>query len=312
MSDPDRGSGAIVAGGPPVLVVPELGDDPNAAEVLRSSLLSAAIELVGADEDLRLGEDPESVHRARVAIRRLRSDLRTWRDLLDPAWGSRLREELGWLSEALGAVRDADVLTDRLRAAAASLSEEDAVAVERLLARLRERRRHAHDELLTRMRSDRYARLFDRLVGQVADPAVLPASGSPAKEVAGALMIAPYGHVRAALDDLGPAAPDEDLHGARIRVKRARYAAESLVPVFGKSARRFAAAAAELQEVLGVHQDAVIATAWLREVGTGAQAPTAFVAGELASIEETVAREARAAWPAAWKRLSRKRMRFWT
>ena len=78
--------------------------------------------------------------------------------------------------------------------------------------------------------------------------------------------------------------------------------------MFGKTARRFAEAAADLQDVLGEHQDAVVAGAWLREARSGEHA---FVAGELAAFEAEAASAARDGWPAAWKALSRKRLRFW-
>ncbi len=95
----------------------------------------------------------------------------------------------------------------------------------------------------------------------------------------------------------------------RIRTKRIRYAAEAVAPVFGKRADAFARAAADLQEVLGQHQDSVVAAAWLREVASGDG--DAFVAGQLVAMEAQAAAEARARWPAAWKALSRKRLRFW-
>jgi CHAD domain-containing protein len=117
---------------------------------------------------------------------------------------------------------------------------------------------------------------------------------------------APEGRVDRAQQDES----DEALHATRIRAKRVRYAAEAVAPVFGKPARAFARAAATLQDVLGEHQDAVVASAWLREAaGPTAQA---FAAGQLAAIEAEAARSARAAWPSAWKTLSRKRLRFWT
>ena len=51
----------------------------------------------------------------------------------------------------------------------------------------------------------------------------------------------------------------------RIRAKRCRYAAEAVAPAVGKRPERFAKAVAELQDVLGEHQDAVVAGQWLRE-----------------------------------------------
>jgi CHAD domain-containing protein len=120
----------------------------------------------------------------------------------------------------------------------------------------------------------------------------------------------PWKHLKAAMDGLGPGSPDADLHLARIRTKRVRYAAEAVAPVFGKGARAFARQAAALQEVLGEHQDAVVGVAWLRAAAQGG-ARRAFVAGQLATLERQAAAAARERWPDAWRRLARKRLRFW-
>ena len=72
-------------------------------------------ELIAHDPGTRLGDDPEELHQARVATRRLRAVLRAARPLLDPGWTESLRAELSWLGGALGPVRDLDVLLDHLR-----------------------------------------------------------------------------------------------------------------------------------------------------------------------------------------------------
>ncbi|MEX2275816.1 MAG: CYTH and CHAD domain-containing protein [Actinomycetota bacterium] len=296
----------------PELVVPELDEDPSIEEVLRGALTSSAIRLLRHDAGVRIGEDPEAVHQARVATRRLRSDLRTYRDLLDADWAAPLREDLGRLADALGRVRDADVLWERLRSHSAGLPEADAAVAKRLRTRLERTRQEARVALLAELRSTRYGQLLDRVVAGVQQPAVLDEARRPARATMAEVMDGPWRHLRAAFDALDADSANEELHAARIRAKRARYAAESTIPVFGKAARRFAEAAADVQEILGEHQDAVVADAWLRAAAPGAGSRTSFVSGELAAIERTRADAARAAWPAAWKQLSRKRMRFWT
>ena len=67
------------------------------ADVIRASIAAALIRMVRHDPGIRLGDDPEHVHQARVGTRRLRSDLRTFRSLLDQEWAARVapRARLG-------------------------------------------------------------------------------------------------------------------------------------------------------------------------------------------------------------------------
>jgi CHAD domain-containing protein len=151
--------------------------------------------------------------------------------------------------------------------------------------------------------------LLDRLVSAAREPVVGEDRASAAPDVA-AVMQPVWRRLAQTASSLGRQPSDAELHAVRIRTKRARYAAEALAPVAGKAARRFADRAAELQDVLGEHQDAVVAEAWLRRsIGRGRRA--SFVAGELVAAERAAAEAAAAAWPAAWDTLDRKRIRFW-
>jgi CHAD domain-containing protein len=293
----------------PDVVVEDLGEDATIADVVRVALSASAVRLLTHDAGVRIGEDPEHVHQARVATRRLRSDLRTFRDFLDPAWVGPLRDELKWLGSALGAVRDTEVLRDRLVSRLSELPDADRSAGEALIDGLETTRAEARDGLLATMREPRYLELLDAIVAAARSPSVLNEfASSPGRNAFGPILDAPWKHLEAAIDGARHEASDEALHNARIRAKRVRYAAEAVAPVFGKTARKFAEAAADLQDVLGEHQDAVVAAAWLRESRTGEHA---FAAGELAAFEAEARTAARAEWPAAWKALARKRLRFW-
>jgi CHAD domain-containing protein len=125
------------------------------------------------------------------------------------------------------------------------------------------------------------------------------------------MLDAPWKELATAVDRLAEDDGDEALHTARIHTKRSRYGSEAVAPVFGKKARAFAEAAATLQDVLGEHQDAVVAGAWLRETAA-AEPDLAFVAGQLDAFEVLAAQEARRRWPEAWNQLSRKKLRFWS
>jgi CHAD domain-containing protein len=296
---------------PPEVVVPEIDKGATVTEVVRRALASSVVRLMQHDAGVRLGEDPEDVHQARVATRRLRSDLRTFRDALASTWAGALRDELKWLGSELGAVRDAEVLRERLAGRTSMLRSEDRRAADALLERLDERQARAREELVRSMREPRYARLLDELVDASNEPAVLPeVADEPAAEALRSALQAPWKHLRTAMDTAASDPTDANLHAARIRAKRVRYAAEAVAPVFGKRARAFAEAAVELQDVLGEHQDAVVAGGWLREAaGSGVDA---FVAGQLATTEAQAAASSSEAMPAAWKALSKKRLRFWS
>jgi CHAD domain-containing protein len=306
-----RALGPRAADPPELVAATTLPAEASVADVVRNSLAASVIRLLHADAGVRLGEDPEAVHQARVAARRLRSDLRTFRSLLDPSWTGPLREELSWLGGSLGAVRDLDVLADRLKTEVATLPELDRPAGERLVGRVRAARSVERERMLVDLRSPRYVALLDALVAAAADPAVLAdVAGLPAREQMGAVMAGPLGHLSRACEAIHRRSPDETVHAARIRAKRARYAADALAPVFGRPARSFVRAAGELQDRLGEHQDAVVASAWLRETAR-TYPSTAFVAGLLAAREEEARRRARKSWRPAWKALRRKEPRSW-
>jgi CHAD domain-containing protein len=117
--------------------------------------------------------------------------------------------------------------------------------------------------------------------------------------------------LRHAVANLGPAPSAEALHAVRIRAKRARYAAEACVPVFGKPAKRFARAITEVQDVLGEHHDATVSSAWLAKTAHECSPGDAYALGRLAQIEHDAADAARVEFGDVWKRARRKKLRAW-
>jgi CHAD domain-containing protein len=296
----------------PEIVPPELGSGASVDALLRHDLATGTLRLFRHEAGVRTGEDPEAVHQARVATRRIRSTLRTFSSLLDPEWTDRLRDELKWLADLLGQVRDTDVLLERFSEHLAALPEADAKVGPRLLARLVDQRDSARRRLLAGMATERYAVLLDDLVAAAAAPALLPGADRPAAEVMPPLVVRPWKKLRKAVRKAGDDPDDHQLHQTRIRAKRARYAAEAVEPVIGKPAERFADAAADLQDVLGDQHDAVVGEAWLRQAAArAARRDEALVAGLLAAADRAGADAARAAWRPAWKALDRKKLRSW-
>lgn len=283
--------------------------------VIRDALDDSVQRLLGADPLARVGDDPEGVHQARVATRRLRSDLRTFGPLLDPAWVTPLRAELRWLGGELGVAREAEVLLGHLRDhahAAGSDIEGDARSF--LTAALDE-----HDaaqlRVLAALRTPRYLDLVDRLVQGAMAPPLRPEGDTARRRNVVRLARRPWKHLAREYKALGSEPSDPALHALRIRAKRARYAVEAVAgAVGGEQPRKFAAALTDLQTVLGRHQDAIVAQAWLHQRAgrpnvTRSSMRETYAAGVVAGLLLADAQAARKALPEAWRRASRPRLR---
>src|SRR2546425_6657656 len=176
-ADEDQASKLVRALGARATAVPEvdpmaLTPSSAAGELVRHAIAVSVASLMRHDPGVRLGDDPEDVHRARVATRRLRSQLRTFRTLLDPVWANALRADLRWLGAGLGSVRDKQVMSQRLRGRTNALADDDALTVADLSTELQAESEEARGRLVLDMRSDRYIDLVERLVEASRAPAL--------------------------------------------------------------------------------------------------------------------------------------------
>jgi CHAD domain-containing protein len=295
-------------------VEPDLDPSASAGVWCETGSARAAIgAAIGASVDqlvlelprARAGDDPEGVHQARVATRRLRSDLRTFGPLLDDAWRNATRSELKWLADALGAVRDADVLGMRLEAALVEIEIEPAVAAT-LLDVLRDQGCAARRSLVDALDDARTATLVAELQRRASDPPTTLAALGRAERRLRPLVRRPWRKLARTVDSLGDEPTATELHEVRLMAKRARYAAEAVVPVFGRDASRFAASVKQVQDVLGDLNDANVAIDWLERTAPHLDAANAFVAGRLAHHFRDVAEGHHHGWERAFRR-SRKR-----
>ncbi len=211
----------------------ELDRDASVADVIGVAFSGSVERLVAHEDGVRHGGDPEDVHQARVATRRLRSDLRTFGDFVYHEWATSLRAELRWLGAELGEVRDAEVLLARLRADIAQLPSPEQDAAERLVRRLVADWHGARARMIDTLAGSRYESLRDRLVIAAARPRCTTWANLRAVDALPPLVRRPWRNLQRAVDELGEVPPDEALHAVRIRAKRARYATEATIPVFG-------------------------------------------------------------------------------
>jgi len=286
---------------------PKLGKNASALAHARGRFHELRQELLAADLRLRVRRDPDDVHRMRVATRRLRGLLRTNRRMFDRPWADRLRAELGVLGERLGAVQDADVLLAHLEHEVAGLDDGDAVVAGHLLPGLREQRSAALTELQAWLRDERYYALLETL--EQAD-AALPVRDADVKIEESARQ--EFKRLRASARMLRRGLSDGELHRLRIRAKRSRYAAEVAAPAVGKRATRFVARAKAFQDLLGEHQDAVVAEQTIRRlVARMPDHASSLACGRIVELERQRRVQARRKLRREWNRLRRAGDRAW-
>jgi CHAD domain-containing protein len=291
----------------------------SAGAVVVAHLLDQVDRLVMHDRGARLDE-PDAVHQMRVATRRLRSALATYRPLFDRARTDPIRGELKWLGQILGGARDAEVLHWRLQDLLAAMPEELVLGPvgRRVDLELGARHRAAHADLIAALDGDRYLQLLDTLDDLVTAPPLTARAGKRAGKELPALVGRAAGRVeraaRAVADDSTPQARDRGLHEVRKSAKRARYAAETAIPVAGDPATELADSMEALQDLLGEHQDSVAARVLLRELNVAAHlaGEDDFTYGLLYAHELTLAEEARGAYRRALRRASTRKVRQWT
>ena len=260
----------------------------------------------------RNGSDVEDVHQARVATRRLRAALRVFDDVL-PTELQGLRDELGWIAASLGAARDLDVLVARLQRVALELGVSERVVA--YGAWLEERRQAALATYDEASRSERFEQLIERL-RQLENLRPDQARNPPLEEDAPPRLKAAHKRLRKRAQGLNAHSPPSEFHKLRIRTKWFRYTTEFLAELYGKPAQRIIQRTVALQDLLGDHQDGIVAGNRIEEaVHTAAAewpAETSLALGRIVQWETEHGAELRRSFRStyqevedAWKRLRR-------
>ena len=253
---------------------------------------------------------PDSIHKFRVATRRLRSALATYRPVIDRGAGDEIRAELKWLAGELGVARDAEVQREHFAAEVAEQPVE--LVIGRVAGRIDDHLRGVYKDgragALAALESPRYFRLLDALDELLAKPPVTGDDRKAKKQIDDIL-----GHDRKRMRKAvkrskaagSVAKQDHELHEVRKAAKRLRYAAESAEPVLGDEATALAARAEEVQEILGEHQDSVVSRDLLHRLALEvfADGGNPFTFGRLHAIEEARGNTSRAAFYELWPTL---------
>lgn len=309
----------------------------TAGPALVDALTADVDRLRAAEPDVRQ-DIPDSVHKMRVATRRLRSLLKSYRQVLRRRQVSEVSDELRWLAGLLGVARDAEVRADRFEALlgenGALLDPEAAQGKKsggakksaakkataqrkkatprddfgtRLIAEERARYTAALKEAIAAFDDDRYQQLLTRLATLLSDtPLRRKLADEPADEIFAEVLHRDFRDLRHLVhtepDSGAPEAERiEHLHDIRKAAKRLRYSAEAAVEVLGDPADRLSRHAKSLQTVLGDHRDAIEA---LDTLHAHAEAANETAYQRLCAAEEAAAAKALEDYPTAIEFLS--------
>jgi CHAD domain-containing protein len=284
---------ARALGGPPA---GGAGKPPKKINPVLSYAQEQRDALTAYDPGVRQG-DPEAVHKMRVATRRLRSTLKTFKRTYPGT--AEVGDELKWLADLLGAVRDGQVQKGKLLAGVQDAGPEFADVAERIRQHLDDQVAHGRQALDEALESERYLALLDRVDRLADEPDT--AEDDPLRRAHKSLAKAD-----GLLDEALAGGQDAELHDARKAYKRARYAVEVFAPSAGAPGKQLVKALTDLQDVLGAHQDSVVARELLYELGSDN-----FWFGVLWARQEQVGKDTHAQLPVVVERSRKKKLRKW-
>ncbi|MCH9817127.1 MAG: CYTH and CHAD domain-containing protein [Actinomycetia bacterium] len=273
--------GSAAAEPPPVSKPTPTPASADVAEFLTAVLATQCRKALLQDVRVRRAL-PDSVHKLRVAFRRIRSALTTYKPLFSAEWASDLRDELRWAASELGPFRDTEVL--RLRFAddmAAGPSKDQNAAAEVLEYQLDKRMAAAESRARAALASSRYKRLLQALELAAISPELGERAQDLASEMIPPLVAKRYRKLDRDVAELSPSSSAITWHTARKDAKKVRYATQDLIPLLGAPADALAKEFEAVTELLGDHQDAHVARTTLREIASRESGSVGYALGLL-------------------------------
>jgi len=292
-----------------------LSPHPNLpSDLVKGALAQSLLRLLSFDFQARTSDDPEVVHQLRVAIRHLRSDLRSFPSRADERREDDLRRELAWIGTVIGACRDSDVLAEHIHALASQCALEDARDLQKVMSILEQEGSHYRQEMRATINTSRYGRLIDDLIAFIDalpdEHADTSQSTTVSHKRARKILRHQWNKFESSARLLSRSSTDLDIHRCRILAKRSRYATEAALPMFGRNAEILAHGLSDVQDLLGSYHDCVVAERWVREM-TKAHPDTNFVAGEIVGFIRQERKRVHQEWPSLWKRVSAPKLHQW-
>jgi CHAD domain-containing protein len=245
---------------------PELLDRPpsEGARTVVLAFLAEARERAG-----RMGDpgDEEALHDFRVSVRRLRSALRAWREVLGGGVRDKDLRRLRRVARATGDARDAEVLLAWIAGAAEAFPPSHRAAAEWLSRRLAPQA--GRSDLSSTV--ERFVEAADSLSRRLKHERPPPSRETFGEAIA-ARIRAQVAAVASWLSQVETPADAPLAHRARIEGKRLRYLLEPLRDTPGADAAGAVKALKRFQDVLGELNDALVAGEVIRAARHDAEA----------------------------------------
>jgi triphosphatase len=244
---------------------------------------------------LRERRTVDSVHQARVGVRRLRAAMTLFKDLLQDSQSAALKDQLRDLAGRLGAARDLDVLIARI----GTLDLAAPVDLSALIIALQRRRETAYEEAARALSAPEASRLAFDVAAWLETGWWLTARDDlhsarrdlRVVDFASTELVRRSKKLKRRALKLAHLEPPER-HAVRKAAKKVRYGAEffhSLAKTkHCAAADAFIDALKPLQDALGELNDVAVAQALLDELTAGEPGPVAYAAG---AVAEALSRE---------------------
>ncbi len=233
--------------------------------VLQRSLLTAIRD---NERAMRTGADIEHLHDFRVAVRRSRVLHRVFKKQLEGSGFEDLKEGFRWLGQVTGPTRDLDVHLAELTGS--SHDDDEAKALEPLVALLRQKHREERAKLDAALVSPEYAAFIAQAHALLDSPESkaaerVAAAGAPLRMWASKRIEKTIRQLLKHGRAIDRASPDAELHALRIDAKRLRYVLEFFRPLYRKRGmRKLLRQLHRLQDNLGNFNDACVQRVTLR------------------------------------------------
>lgn len=250
----------------------------------------------------RRRDETERIHQSRVAMRRIRSNLRTFRLLVDATWGTALRGELAWYGRCLGESRDLHIIRDIVATKGPDVIE--AADILHIQSVVSARLADVMADIAAQRGGARRFQLTEQMMLLWEGPSFKPKANRAADEVLPPMLRRTWHDVRGAARRARKDTTARTLHALRIRMKNLRYGCETVALIDGGPARKTARAAERMQVKLGDYLDATSSIEWFGQLARE-RTDLAEPLGRLQEVQRATAAATRKGWKRELKEVER-------